>query len=234
MDSWQADLLSADGGACEHEVFRKIEASTRALGFEQCAFALQLPHTFAGTGHVVMNHYAAPEWMRYVSQNFLQPDPRDPLGYRNHAPKVWIARVRLATCAVRTEAQSAGQCVGWLQSNAYFLGVAGILTLSPPDANLSRAVLENRANKLSWLVKAAHITLFAIFASKARDAIGLSKREVDVLRLSADGKIASEVARVLGLSEDTINFHVKKSMAKLQSPNKTAAVVRAVRLGLLH
>jgi len=62
----------------------------------------------------------------------------------------------------------------------------------------------------------------------------LTKREVEILRWTAQGKSSEEIANLLHLSVNTINYHIKKSIAKLDAPNKTAAAVKAAVLGLLN
>ena len=57
----------------------------------------------------------------------------------------------------------------------------------------------------------------------------LSVRELEVLRLSADGKTAYEIAKILSLAERTINFHVHSAIQKLGVNNKIAAVIAAAR-----
>lgn len=44
MKNWQEDLLSVVGGATgEQEIFDKILAAARELGFEYCAYGIRLP-----------------------------------------------------------------------------------------------------------------------------------------------------------------------------------------------
>jgi len=62
----------------------------------------------------------------------------------------------------------------------------------------------------------------------------LTKREVEILRWTAQGKSSEEIANLLHLSVNTINYHLKKSIAKLDAPNNTAAAVKAAVLGLLN
>jgi LuxR family transcriptional regulator len=62
----------------------------------------------------------------------------------------------------------------------------------------------------------------------------LTKREIEILRWTALGKSSEEIASVLHLSVNTINYHIKKSTAKLGASNKTAAAVNAALLGLLN
>lgn len=69
--------------------------------------------------------------------------------------------------------------------------------------------------------------------SSGTSAIRLSQREKDCLLWTAEGKSSRDVGTILGISENTVNFHVKNSMRKLGTTNRTAAVVRAIHLRLL-
>lgn len=52
----------------------------------------------------------------------------------------------------------------------------------------------------------------------------LSKREVEVLRLTAEGKTRSEVAAQLGIRADTVKKHLSNAYKKLDASNKTEAI----------
>lgn len=78
-----------------------------------------------------------------------------------------------------------------------------------------------------------HAHVEANFAlPEAHAPVKLSPREVECLRWTADGKTAWEISMILGISENTVNFHLKKSMGKLDVHSKTHAVAKAVSLGL--
>lgn len=62
----------------------------------------------------------------------------------------------------------------------------------------------------------------------------LTKREIEVLSWSAEGLKACEIAELLCLSQETVHSHVKSAVIKLQVVNKTSAVARAMRLGLVY
>ena len=47
------------------------------------------------------------------------------------------------------------------------------------------------------------------------------------------GKTSWETARILGISESTVNFHLSNACAKLGVRGRRAAVVMALRLGLI-
>lgn len=62
----------------------------------------------------------------------------------------------------------------------------------------------------------------------------LSARELDVLRLMADGRSNKEIASDLGLSEKTVKSHVSSVLGKLGVADRTQAAVLAVRSGLVE
>jgi two-component system NarL family response regulator len=61
----------------------------------------------------------------------------------------------------------------------------------------------------------------------------LSDREVDVLRQVASGKANREIAVDLSISENTVKFHLKNILLKLNVSNRTEAVMVAVKRKLL-
>jgi DNA-binding CsgD family transcriptional regulator len=61
----------------------------------------------------------------------------------------------------------------------------------------------------------------------------LTAREYQVLSLLATGQTYREIAAALVVSEETVRTHVKSILHKLGQTDRTAAVVAALRLGLL-
>jgi DNA-binding NarL/FixJ family response regulator len=61
----------------------------------------------------------------------------------------------------------------------------------------------------------------------------LTPRELQVLELLAEGLSNKGIAARLGISDQTVKFHVASIAGKLDAPSRTAIVRRAVRLGVL-
>ena len=61
----------------------------------------------------------------------------------------------------------------------------------------------------------------------------LTRREVQVLELLAEGLANKAIAARLGISDQTVKFHVAAISGKLGAANRTDAVRRAVRHGLI-
>jgi DNA-binding NarL/FixJ family response regulator len=75
-------------------------------------------------------------------------------------------------------------------------------------------------------------------ASRTRDTSAahgdeLTHREVEVLRLVAEGKTNAEIAASLFISVGTVTVHVERIIDKLGVSDRTQAAVRAVELGYL-
>ena len=65
------------------------------------------------------------------------------------------------------------------------------------------------------------------------DGQSLTKRELDVLRLIAEGRTNREIANALVIGEKTAATHVSNLLAKLGATRRTEAAVAAVRLGIV-
>ena len=62
----------------------------------------------------------------------------------------------------------------------------------------------------------------------------LSLRELQVLELVAEGMRNKEIAAALGISADTAGMHVKNLYTKLYVHDRTAAVAKAIRRGIIR
>jgi DNA-binding CsgD family transcriptional regulator len=62
----------------------------------------------------------------------------------------------------------------------------------------------------------------------------ITPRELEVLRWTMDGKTAWEVGVLLSVTERTVIQHLQNAMRKLECNSKHQAVLKALRLGLIH
>jgi DNA-binding NarL/FixJ family response regulator len=61
----------------------------------------------------------------------------------------------------------------------------------------------------------------------------LTPREVEVLRAMAEGLANKEIAPRLGISENTVKFHVASVLGKLGAASRTEAVMMGIRHGIV-
>ena len=62
----------------------------------------------------------------------------------------------------------------------------------------------------------------------------LTDREVQVVELVAQGMRNKEIGVSLGISETTVQVHVKNILAKLQVQDRSGAITAAIRRGIIH
>jgi DNA-binding NarL/FixJ family response regulator len=61
----------------------------------------------------------------------------------------------------------------------------------------------------------------------------LTSREIQVLELLAEGRSNKAIGQRLGISDQTVKFHVAAIAGKLGAVNRTDAVRRAIRRGMV-
>jgi LuxR family transcriptional regulator, quorum-sensing system regulator SolR len=70
-------------------------------------------------------------------------------------------------------------------------------------------------------------------ATAQRQKVQLTKRQREILSLTAQGKTSWEISVILGRREVTVNYHIKGILKVLRAQNKAHAVNKAILLGLL-
>lgn len=68
---------------------------------------------------------------------------------------------------------------------------------------------------------------------QSQKPVRLTKREVEVLSLIAQGKSSKEVADTLFVSKRTVDFHLANIYEKLNVSNRVQAFRRAAQMGLI-
>lgn len=76
-------------------------------------------------------------------------------------------------------------------------------------------------------------TLLRAAATVPKKVPAMSNRELDCLRLTADGKTSEDIAELLNLSAHTANQYLTAAAQKLNAVNRAHAVSKALRLGLI-
>ena len=71
-------------------------------------------------------------------------------------------------------------------------------------------------------------------ASTRKNPAGLTERELEVLKLVAEGMRNAHIAERLVLSAKTVDHHVSAILRKLKAATRTEAAAQASRLGILE
>ena len=236
MNAWLIDLLTAmDGAASERAVYGEILRAAVKLEFEYCAYGVRTPWPVSRPEALMINNYPAHWRERYVRQRYVDIDPTVRRALQSDKPFVWTPKLFASAPAFWEEARGAGLRVGWAQSSFAGASPRGMLTVARSATPLWPTERASKERRLRILTTVAHQRLSQLMlpAQTTRRGAILTKREVEVLQWTADGKTTLEIADLLGLSECTVRFHVRNVITKLNVANKTAAAVYAAMSGML-
>ena len=212
---------------------------TQAMGFRTVTAMMVVDYSVGRSEFVVVNN--APAGCEAVLDD-VDSMRRDPVMQhcRRHTwPIIWDQSTYTKQgLGDLWEAQAGfGYCTGIAmalhlpEGRHFVLGVERDAPLPDDVAELSRLV--------------ADLQLFATYAQDAAmrvmlplpqppDRPSLTPRELEALRWTMEGKTAWEVGAILGISERTAVLHVNNATHKLNCTSKHQAVLKALRLGLIH
>lgn len=114
-------------------------------------------------------------------------------------------------------------------------GAHGYLLKGVPREELFKAirVVSEGGSLLQPIIASKLLNHVRARRDEAEEAEPLTDREMEVLRLLAQGKSNKEIAATLVISERTVKFHVSSIMGKLGASNRTEAVSIAAGRGLV-
>lgn len=237
MERWKASQLKQLSFAREIETAYPILLRfAQNIGFNFCAITLTSTERNADFKALQINNYPK-EWNQlYEKESYNKIDPV--IAHCNLCvlPIVWTEEVFAQTPQLWGAQQQHGLRHGWSQSfHNQASGLCTTLSLVRKNAALDPLELYEHFGYIFYA--ASHMSeLFARTLPKPLkkpQPPHLSPRELEVLQLSAVGKTAYEIARILCLSERTVNYHVQNVIVKLDVCNKISAVTAATRCGLL-
>jgi len=110
-------------------------------------------------------------------------------------------------------------------------GANGYLLKDTPPTRILEAMKETMAGgaPMSPDVARRVVSLFRKFSPPESADYRLTSQETQMLRLLADGHHYKTAANELGISINTVSFHLKNIYEKLQVHSKTEAVAKALR-----
>jgi DNA-binding NarL/FixJ family response regulator len=110
-------------------------------------------------------------------------------------------------------------------------GAIGYLLKDTQADALCEAIKAAAAGQVQLTPKAAARLMQAISAPEHPET--LTEREAEVLRLLAQGQSNKQIARDLGIGEQTVKSHVSRILAKLGVQSRTQATLYAIRTGMV-
>ena len=215
----------ADDGARSGSLVYLAEACTWLGDVARAAtlYELLLPH--AGAGIVFGAHVASLGSADRV------------LGMLAVMMERWDDAKRHFECALSFDELSGGR--PWLAHSRQQYAAMLLERRQPDDTRRAQALLEAAlATSRELGMPVLEQRVLALLQPLARGErksypAGLSAREVQVLRMVAEGKTNQDIAKALFRSTNTVNNHMRNILAKIDAANRAEAAAFAVRHGLL-
>ncbi|MCO7567006.1 autoinducer binding domain-containing protein [Pseudomonas sp. S 311-6] len=211
----------------------------RALGLVQdldmtyLGLALYLPIAAHPPQVVRYNNYPG-EWNAHCQGGeALREDPVVNRCHRTTMPVLWHDELYHEVPHLRETACSHGLCHGWTQSVHDLQHNETQLSVARPQGAIDTAEFYEKAAQVLWLCNSLHALLCEYHLARLAPEPSLSDRELEVLKWSAAGKTASDIACILSLSTSTVNFHIRSVITKTNAANKAGAIAIAATRGLL-
>lgn len=112
-------------------------------------------------------------------------------------------------------------------------GAAGYLTKEEVPETIVEAVRGVARGEQGWVSRRVAAQMASWTREAPPEKLGLTNREIEVLRLVVAGKTNQEIGMMLGISDKTVEKHLEGVFGKLGVVSRVEAAVHAVRSGLV-
>ncbi len=173
----------------------------------------------------------------YVEEKYQEVDPCLLLAPNKLKPYSWAETLAHETLSAKqrrmfAEAREAGLYNGLSipvhgpAGESYVVSLASALPVR--DAPPSFGTMQIFATQLQLAY-----TALTRRGDETSPPVQLTDRERECLTWTARGKSTWSISKILGVSEHTVQFHLKGTIKKIGACNRVQAVVLAIRLGLI-
>lgn len=231
---WQIDLFTCLNHATRlQDVLDATLKIVKPMGFDYVGWKAMLPVPMSNQRILALNT-AEDGTIEKIGNGSYDYTPVPRHCARSTEPISWLGTredwLFEAVPDVMEDVYGCGRFGGWAQSlieskrtyNMFWVDTSSPISLSD---------IKHVNAKMEWVATSVLIKMNQI---RQISDIRLSEREKEVLRWMGDGKTTFEAGKILHLSQSTINFHLRNAMLKLDAPNKTSAIVKAIYLNLIH
>lgn len=233
--SWRREILNVFQSISQaSEITSTLHQQSQLLEFDYFAFCVRHPVPFTRPKTTVMSTYPQAWLDHYQAENYFAVDPvLQPVNFmRGYLP--WDDKLFANTPEFWNAARDYGLRRGITQCMMSPGKAAGLLSVSR-TATRGKLLPEEQLNaRLQYLAELSLMTLTRL-QDPAVDtmALRLSKREREILQWTGEGKTSAEIAMILSISENTVNFHQKNMQKKFNAPNKTQIACYAAATGII-
>lgn len=237
MERWKVSQLKQLSSTADLDTAYRISLDfAKIMGFKFCGFSTSYTSNPERLSAIRLNNYPSDWNADYEKRKLAGIDPVVAHCFQSTMPILWTEELFNNTQCLWDELEQQGLQHGWSQAiHDEDSGLCSILSLARSHCPISAWELYENLGFSVFIGHHLH-KLVTQTLPKKPDMVAnpqLSLREIDVLKLAADGKTAYESARILSLSPRTVNFHVQETIRKFGVSNKISAIIAAAKAGYL-
>ncbi|MGU9865636.1 transcriptional regulator SdiA [Kluyvera ascorbata] len=233
--SWRREMLQIfQAATASDQIYALLQQQTEYLEYDFFALCVRHPVPFTRPRISVYTTYPDAWMSHYKSANYMAIDPvlkpdNFALGHLRWNDELFSDAQELWLAARQHGLQTgATQCL-MLPNHAHgFLSVSRTRVARQPLAE------DEMAMRLQILLEMSLLALLRVGDEMVMPReMKFSKRELEILKWTAEGKTSAEISMILSISENTVNFHQKNMQKKFNAPNKTQIACYAAAIGLI-
>ncbi|WP_318367712.1 transcriptional regulator SdiA [Enterobacter sp.] len=233
--TWRRELLHRfEGMVAAEEVYKMLQQQTQQLDFDYYSLCVRHPVPFTRPKLSLQTSYPQAWRLHYESENYFSIDPvlKAENFIQGHLP--WSDRLFHEAQVLWDAARDHGLRKGFTQCMMLPNRALGFLSVSRTTLGSKTLSDEEIEVRLQFLVQMSLLTLSKLEDnSVTAPEMKFSKREHEILKWTAEGKTSAEIAIILSISENTVNFHQKNMQKKFNAPNKTQIACYAAATGFI-
>ena len=215
-------------------VFQLLQQQAKGLEYDYFALCVRHPVPFTRPRVTLQSTYPQAWMAHYQAENYFAIDPvlRKENFLRGHLP--WNDKLFNDTPELWNGARDHGLRKGVTQCLTLPNHAQGFLSVSGASHSQGPFAEDELEMRLRTLTELSLLTLLRLEDEMVMPPeMKFSRRELEILKWTAEGKTSAEVAMILSISENTVNFHQKNMQRKFNAPNKTQIACYAVATGLI-
>jgi DNA-binding CsgD family transcriptional regulator len=226
--------------ARDHDQFRSVVIRfAQQVGFETVSAMVAVDRPDVGSEFVSVHNTPLAFEQSYENLNIGRRDPVMQHCKRQTVPIIWSQKTYLERGVIDIWEHQAqfgyrngiAMALHLPEGRHFLLGVDRDHELPTDRGELTRMV----ADLQLFAVHAQDTAMRVLVSAPLQpERPALTPRELDVLRWTMEGKTAWETATLLSIAERTTVQHLQNAMKKLNCNSKHQAVLKALRLGLIH
>ncbi|NUL39197.1 transcriptional regulator SdiA [Kosakonia sacchari] len=233
--TWRRNMMSRfQEMTTSQDVYSELQRQTQLLEFDYFSLCVRHPVPFTRPKLSVESSYPQAWMQHYQAENYFAIDPvlKAENFIQGHLP--WNDKLFRDATVLWDAARDHGLRKGISQCLMLPNHAMGFLSVSRTSLFGKMMSDDEIELRLQTLVQLSLLALTRLEDQMVlAPEMKFSKREREILKWTAEGKTSAEIAMILSISENTVNFHQKNMQKKFNAPNKTQIACYAAATGMI-